>query len=476
MVRWLAHNMNCSTFGLILAFGIGVFELFGQNAATAKPPHFLIVVDKSFSMLRIDESTRLTVSNLVYTGIQGQMRPGDALKMWIFNEHIYESRYPSLTWDPALNQALANGAVKFIKEQPYQKQTRLDVLLTALYQTVKTASHWTVILISDGDERFQGTPFDAPLNAIYQQHFRELRLAKKPFVTTLAAQDGRFAAYSVSAAGEEIAFDDIAQQLAKDMRMEAMTQSSPPATLAQRANSRSQAQSPAATHTPAQLDPKAGVKAPTTKVAPAPMESPSQTAVPSSPATTNAANLQIAVPPITPNKTEPPPTSVTIKSEVDTDKTKANTASTLANTNLTLALATLVQLETPPPVVKPHGIPVTPPSHSLRVGVDSNRFSILQPSPPPSVSSETKRPITPATAAASPQMDQAAPVKPSVTKAPITPQPTAIVEPFLHQRGYLILSFLVLVAGSGLCYWLAQHRRSPRQPSFISRSIERDTK
>jgi len=173
----------------------------------------LFVVDNSRSMARYSAMTRQTVFDLVYDGVQGQMNSGDLYGIWIFNEKVQTNVFTSLSWDAQLNRGLAAGAVNFIKILGYEKQTRLDRLWAELVGYTRQTKKLTVVIITDGTDRFVGTPFDAPINTYCEKHSKEFRQAKKPFIITLAALDGQFLACTVNGARDPIAFDSIASQV-----------------------------------------------------------------------------------------------------------------------------------------------------------------------------------------------------------------------------------------------------------------------
>ena len=189
------------------------------------PPRYLLVVDTSFSMSRIENPTRQALFDLIFSGLQGRMRAGDDYTIWCFDEQVYSNRTSPISWDPLLNRALALGALRSLRNLHFEKQTRIDRLWIALQQTVRTTQSLTVVILSDGDERFQGTPFDRSINAMYQQRFRELKAAKKPFVTTLMAQNGVWVACAVNAAGEAIDFEAMTNQIPQPAPPSILTES-----------------------------------------------------------------------------------------------------------------------------------------------------------------------------------------------------------------------------------------------------------
>jgi hypothetical protein len=56
----------------------------------------------------------------------------------------------------------------------------------------------TVILISDGQEKIQGTPYDTQINNYYEMWQKEQDQAKVPFLTLLRAERGQFTTFTVN--------------------------------------------------------------------------------------------------------------------------------------------------------------------------------------------------------------------------------------------------------------------------------------
>jgi hypothetical protein len=202
---------------------IGIFALYltlamagGMVLAYGDPSEkyqVLFAVDRSRSMSRYSAMTRQTVFDLVYDGVQGQMNTGDLYGIWIFNEKVQTNVFTAMNWDAQLNHGLATGAANFIKSLRYEKGTKLDRLWAELVGYVRGTKKLTFILITDGTDRFVGTPFDTQINTYFEKHSKEYRQAKKPFVITLAALDGKFLACTVNGARDPIAFDSIASQV-----------------------------------------------------------------------------------------------------------------------------------------------------------------------------------------------------------------------------------------------------------------------
>ena len=76
--------------------------------------------------------------------------------------------------------------------------------MRAFGEAVNRSAEVTIVLFSDGDVEFSGTPFDLSINLAYGEHGRELRKRREPFVTVLRAREGAFGAWAVFRGGDSI--------------------------------------------------------------------------------------------------------------------------------------------------------------------------------------------------------------------------------------------------------------------------------
>lgn len=161
---------------------------------------FLLIIETSHAMQRRTEGTLRTINNLIATRMRGQLHLGDSIGVWTFNETLSTGKLPVQEWSEGERGAIAGKIFNFVQEQKYEKQPRLDKLLPALLQVVKKSEFITVILISEGSQDFQGTPFDQKINQSYKQWGVQQQKARMPLVTVLRAQHGQFSGYSVTPA------------------------------------------------------------------------------------------------------------------------------------------------------------------------------------------------------------------------------------------------------------------------------------
>jgi hypothetical protein len=158
----------------------------------------LLVVETSRSMQRRADGVVLAVQKLLKSGLAEQLRPGDTLGVWTYNESLYAGRFPLQTWSPEAQEGITLRTVAFLKEQKYEKQASFDKVLPALSRLISGSPLITIILISSADETIHGTLFDAQINEFYQKWQDVQQKARMPFVTVLRARDGQFADFTVN--------------------------------------------------------------------------------------------------------------------------------------------------------------------------------------------------------------------------------------------------------------------------------------
>jgi hypothetical protein len=197
-VSWL--TLQGLLGGLALALVLLPGPLAAQtNRAKALPPNrFLLIVDASRSMQRRADATLKVVQDVVRSGLNGQCRRGDTFGLWTFNEALYAGQFPLQSWSRETGGEVAALMIAYLKNQKCEKAAVFDKVLPALAYVVEHSPHVTVILISCGEEKMNGTPFDKPINEYYQRLRSQQQKARMPFVTVFKGQGGRLVDYTVN--------------------------------------------------------------------------------------------------------------------------------------------------------------------------------------------------------------------------------------------------------------------------------------
>jgi hypothetical protein len=175
------------------------------KAATLPPGHrFLFVIETSVAAARYGYATRQALVDMIWSGLDGQIRQGDTYGLWTYNEEPRTGIFPMQTWTNTISLDLASQAGRFLRDQPYANRLRLDRLVEKLQTVIQVVKDVDIIMISGGDGPISNTPFDQQINGAWRDKLFEAREAKKPLVTTLSARHGAITAWSVVLAGERI--------------------------------------------------------------------------------------------------------------------------------------------------------------------------------------------------------------------------------------------------------------------------------
>lgn len=122
------------------------------------------------------------------------MQSGEAFTIWTFNEQVYTNRFSPQIWSRDQRQPLAERTAQFIRNQRFEKRTRIERVMPELSKVSAAPDRLRIFLFSDGDTSLAGTPFDRSINLAYAQHGRTARKARTPLVTLLSVRGGRMVA------------------------------------------------------------------------------------------------------------------------------------------------------------------------------------------------------------------------------------------------------------------------------------------
>jgi hypothetical protein len=203
----LRRRLACAAFACVLFAGCGAVIL-AQNAAP-KPPRngrYLLVFDVSRPMRPLASSLRTNVLNLLGRDMNEQLRAGDTVGVWTFNERVYDGQVPLQVWSPQTKDAYLGTLSGFLKKMRYEKKMRFDALWKELLPLIKGSDEITVVLFTSGEDKLSGTPYDSQINTFFEdQHFLQKKKSLL-FIVMLRAKHGDFLGGDVSLAAEQMKF------------------------------------------------------------------------------------------------------------------------------------------------------------------------------------------------------------------------------------------------------------------------------
>ena len=462
--------------------------VFGPARAAEAPRtnesegRYLFIVDTSFSMQRRAANAGKVVGDLLLSGLNGQLRPGDTIGVWTFNEKLNAGSFPLQRWMPQARQRIAVGVVQFLQRQRYEKPTQIDKALAPMMRVVNDSDKITVLLVSEGDDRVSGTPFDAQINEAFKLNSSAQRKSNMPFVTVLRARKGEFIGCRVSMPPWPIEFPEfpaeppvarspISQEKPKP---EAPKPEGPPPTVPSLIVIGKKPEPPASA--PTNAAPTGAVSSETTPTPLTAIAKPGATHAATTAPVTNAIvkSPEPPVPsPATPAESPPTPlraipqqVTVVPGAPAKSERPPPNKPEPISRP----APGTVTIPDKPKPQAA-HEISSNP---AASIGATNVATSAPSATPSPGVPTpaESARVLSSPVAATRSEPVSSAPVQTPVIQTGVA-TPSETVFKF---TGILIAVVALLVVALGLIYTLARRSRTPTPVSLITRSMDRDKK
>ena len=181
------------------------------TTAAAEGPignRYLLVVETSGAIAKLEHGGRQAVFDLIYSGIEGRLHPGDTFGIWTFQEDVSAGVFPIQAWDPEQKLELASRAGLYLKQQPYKGKASLDTALARVSALIRNVKDVNIIIVCSAEAKLN-EPFP-----LWEHKSDQAKEGKKPVVLTLAAVEGRIAQRGVTIEGEALALPYPPPQLA----------------------------------------------------------------------------------------------------------------------------------------------------------------------------------------------------------------------------------------------------------------------
>lgn len=181
------------------------------SARAAGGNRYLLVIETSKAMGRRSENVVGAVGDLLASGMGGQLRRGDTLGVWTYNEALHTGRFPLQRWSPEKKQVVNDTVIGFLESQKYEKQPHFEKVFPMLQRVVADSECITVILVSDGTQPVQGTPFDKPINDYFERWRSQQQQNRMPFLALLRGQGGVLTNYAMAASPWRLEFPPLTE-------------------------------------------------------------------------------------------------------------------------------------------------------------------------------------------------------------------------------------------------------------------------
>jgi hypothetical protein len=182
----------------VLAASAAMVGAHKSAEATQLENRYLLVVETSSCMANRVKGISATLEGALAARMKDQLRTGDTLGLWTFNEELYTGMFPLQTWSPETEKKIGPEVTKHLRQQRYTKRPRLDNVMVALQQVIRDSEFITVVLVTSGQNGIKGTPFDEAINNVFRDWSKKQEEARMPLVTVLRARRGRITDYRVS--------------------------------------------------------------------------------------------------------------------------------------------------------------------------------------------------------------------------------------------------------------------------------------
>lgn len=173
-------------------------------SSAAAADRYLLIVETAKAMKRELPAVQQCVRELLASGMSGQLKPGDTLGVWTYNNDLHAGDFPMQVWEASATAEISKRVDDFLGKQHCQNEARISHALSAMLQVIADSDRITVLIFSDGFEPVQGTPFDEVINRVFAQHREELRNVRIPFVTVLQAVGGKIIHCTINSASGPI--------------------------------------------------------------------------------------------------------------------------------------------------------------------------------------------------------------------------------------------------------------------------------
>ncbi|MBU6411107.1 MAG: hypothetical protein KGR98_12035 [Verrucomicrobia bacterium] len=183
---------------LALALAAGCCCRASAQSAPADAERFLFIFDTSAAMRHRLGATRLEINNLLSSSMHGELRAGDSIGVWTFARRLRTGRFPLQTWMPDNAHQIAAAINDFLTGQSYSGATDFNCLQPLLDRVMRESPRLTVLIFCDGNGRVNWTPYNAGINAAFQDRRDAEAKAGQPFVLVIRTQLGRYDGCSVN--------------------------------------------------------------------------------------------------------------------------------------------------------------------------------------------------------------------------------------------------------------------------------------
>lgn len=162
------------------------------------PDRYLFIVDISSPMRARADAVHDAILALLISGMQGQLKNGDQLGIWTYNDRLYTGEFALVEWNEKAHNEITRRVLQFLEKQRFGGTTDFSKVMPDLLDVVAHSRRITVILVSDGDEVIRGTPFDGAIESYFREYAEVLKRKRVPILTVMRGYKGRLIAHTIN--------------------------------------------------------------------------------------------------------------------------------------------------------------------------------------------------------------------------------------------------------------------------------------
>jgi hypothetical protein len=167
-------------------------------AQPTRPQRWLFIFDLSPAMQKRLPATEAVLKDFFTTAAGGQLREGDSIGVWTFDQKLHAGQFPLVNWNPNFATALTTNLTGFLRSQKFTDDSRLAAVQPALGSVVASSERLTLVIFCAGESEITATPYDRGINQNFLDGRAERKKSRQPFVVLIRARAGKYLGCTVN--------------------------------------------------------------------------------------------------------------------------------------------------------------------------------------------------------------------------------------------------------------------------------------
>jgi len=179
--------------------GAAPAEAAETNAPSGPAAHrFLLIIETSAAMRAQTNNLVRVLSDFAASGMNGQLRPGDTVGIWTYNQELITGEFPLHRWSSRSTNTFPALLARFVGSRKYEKKPKFSSVLPAMTQIMGDSDLITVVLCVSGEGPLSGTAVDVQANQFFTTWKAKQQKARMPFVVVLRGYKRAFTDFSLN--------------------------------------------------------------------------------------------------------------------------------------------------------------------------------------------------------------------------------------------------------------------------------------